>query len=80
MSEADEAIQSFPWLWIASLSLSSGAHSRDPLARNDVLKTRPAVVCDGRPVFGVQEVLRRLRDATLTGLMDGRGFERLEVT
>jgi hypothetical protein len=22
--------------WIASLSLSSGAHSRDPLARNDV--------------------------------------------
>jgi hypothetical protein len=22
-------------LWIASLSLSSGAHSRDPLARND---------------------------------------------
>jgi hypothetical protein len=25
-------------LWIASLSLSSGAHSRDPLARNDGLK------------------------------------------
>src|SRR5450759_5588074 len=25
--------------WIASRSLSSGAHSRDPLARNDVLKT-----------------------------------------
>jgi hypothetical protein len=24
-------------LWIASLSLSSGAHSRDPLARNDDL-------------------------------------------
>jgi hypothetical protein len=23
------------WLWIASRSLSSGAHSRDPLARND---------------------------------------------
>jgi hypothetical protein len=23
--------------WIASLSLSSGAHSRDPLARNDVI-------------------------------------------
>jgi hypothetical protein len=23
-------------LWIASRSLSSGAHSRDPLARNDV--------------------------------------------
>src|SRR5258707_4184207 len=26
-------------LWIASRSLSSGAHSRDPLARNDGLKT-----------------------------------------
>jgi hypothetical protein len=25
--------------WIASRSLSSGAHSRDPLARNDGLKT-----------------------------------------
>ncbi len=24
-------------LWIASRSLSSGAHSRDPLARNDVV-------------------------------------------
>jgi hypothetical protein len=37
---SDEAIQSF-WSqasWIASRSLSSGAHSRDPLARNDGLK------------------------------------------
>jgi hypothetical protein len=34
----DEAIHSFFALseWIASRSLSSGAHSRDPLARNDV--------------------------------------------
>src|SRR6266516_4705645 len=33
-------------LWIASLSLSSGAHSRDPLARNDGFKTRhtPVVI------------------------------------
>src|SRR6266516_4516101 len=32
----DEAIQScFAASWIASRSLSSGAHSRDPLARND---------------------------------------------
>jgi hypothetical protein len=33
--------QSSPWLqlWIASRSLSSGAHSRDPLARNDGFKT-----------------------------------------
>jgi hypothetical protein len=35
-SVSDEAIQSFfAALWIASRSLSSGAHSRDPLARND---------------------------------------------
>src|SRR5213593_4295861 len=27
--------------WIASRSLSSGAHSRDPLARNDGIKTAP---------------------------------------
>ncbi len=27
------------WLWIASRSLSSGAHSRDPLARNDAYTT-----------------------------------------
>src|SRR5258708_26301634 len=33
---SDEAIHSSSWgLWIASRSLSSGAHSRDPLARND---------------------------------------------
>jgi hypothetical protein len=35
----DEAIHScfFIAAWIASRSLSSGAHSRDPLARNDGL-------------------------------------------
>jgi hypothetical protein len=27
------------WLWIASRSLSSGAHSRDPVARNDNFNT-----------------------------------------
>jgi len=34
---SDEAIQTFAAdaVWIASRSLSSGAHSRDPLARND---------------------------------------------
>jgi hypothetical protein len=31
-SASDDAIQFF---WIASRSLSSGAHSRDPLARDD---------------------------------------------
>jgi hypothetical protein len=29
--------------WIASRSLSSGAHSRDPLARNDGTATKSAV-------------------------------------
>src|SRR5712664_2069908 len=31
-------------LWIASRSLSSGAHSRDPLARNDGLFSLPAIL------------------------------------
>ena len=30
--------------WIASRSLSSGAHSRDPLARNDDTRTTPSAV------------------------------------
>jgi hypothetical protein len=36
---SDEAIHSYSSFaaWIASQSLSSGAHSRDPLARNDVV-------------------------------------------
>ena len=33
--ERSEAIHLLLRLWIASRSLSSGAHSRDPLARND---------------------------------------------
>jgi hypothetical protein len=32
----------FPLLWIASRSLSSGAHSRDPLVRNAALVTKKA--------------------------------------
>jgi len=35
------------WLWIASRSLSAGARSRDPLARNDGIDQRatlPAVI------------------------------------
>src|SRR6266568_4224301 len=32
---SDEAVQSCLRRWIASRSLSSSAHSRDPLARND---------------------------------------------
>jgi len=36
---------SFPLaeLWIASRSLSSGAHSRDPLARNDGAKSHDPI-------------------------------------
>jgi hypothetical protein len=41
-SEADEAIHAcLASRWIASRSLSSGAHSRDPLARNDGEKSPP---------------------------------------
>src|SRR6266576_332423 len=36
-SEATKQSSLALWFWIASRSLSSGAHSRDPLARNDVL-------------------------------------------
>jgi hypothetical protein len=40
---SDEAIQSLLGrLWIASRSLSSGAHPRDPLARNDEQGITPA--------------------------------------
>ena len=35
---SDEAIHLHSWPWIASRSLSSGARSRDPLARNDGAK------------------------------------------
>jgi len=34
-SEAKQSISRLGDLWIASLRLSSGAHWRDPLARND---------------------------------------------
>jgi hypothetical protein len=34
-SASDEAIQTAQLFWIALRGLSSGAHSRDPLARND---------------------------------------------
>jgi hypothetical protein len=35
-----QSIPSARALWIASRSLSSGAHSRDPLARNDVTQAK----------------------------------------
>jgi hypothetical protein len=34
-SDATKQSSAYLWFWIASLSLSSGARSRDPLARND---------------------------------------------
>jgi hypothetical protein len=44
-SACDEATQfSFSGFWIASLSLSSGGHSPDPLARNDAKFQRVAPV------------------------------------
>src|SRR5258705_13438506 len=44
--QSDEAIPSyFAATWIASRSLSSGAHSRDPLARNDGLKAPLRLGC-----------------------------------
>ncbi|MGC2813025.1 MAG: hypothetical protein WA303_21995, partial [Bradyrhizobium sp.] len=33
----------FAVIWIASRSLSSGAHSRDPLARNDGMEREPGI-------------------------------------
>jgi hypothetical protein len=38
-SVCDEAIQPWTQAWIASRSLSSGARSRDPVARNNVFNT-----------------------------------------
>ena len=48
--------------WIASWSLSSGAHSRDPVARNDgrdfwlsAAKGRCRIALRGRPAQGFSE-------------------------
>jgi hypothetical protein len=46
-SVSDEAIHSFRAAWIDSRSRSSGAHSRDPLARNDDKRKRPPGFPDG---------------------------------
>jgi hypothetical protein len=55
--QSDEAIHiGYAALWIASRSLSSGAHSRDPLARNDggeaLLADAFSVTTTQFPVFG----------------------------
>jgi len=41
-SAAKQSIYPYVEVWIASRSLSSGAHSRDPLARNDAERVGPA--------------------------------------
>jgi hypothetical protein len=43
-------------LWIASRSLSSGAHSRDPLARNDGYAAKNAK----KPITAVDNVMTPL--------------------
>jgi hypothetical protein len=59
-SEATEAIQpSGAASWIASRSLSSGAHSRDPLARNDDRNSASAV-----KINYPEDVVLRLRRST----------------
>jgi len=47
--QSDEAIHPsfFAALWIASRILSSGAHSRDPLVRNDGFGRPAAIDVDG---------------------------------
>ena len=56
-SAGDEAIHScFAAPWIASRSLSSGAHSRDPLARNDGLASESGASFETR-----EDALLRMR-------------------
>src|SRR5437899_9777300 len=51
-SSRDEAIHSFVERWIASRSLSSGGHSADPLARNDVGTDCQITICAPPPSSG----------------------------
>jgi hypothetical protein len=41
-------------------------------------RKKPAVIGDGRPGFGVQQVLRPLHHATLTGLDAVEGVQKPE--
>src|SRR3954462_13673532 len=47
--------------WIASRSLSSGAHSRDPVARNDVARAPPSSSAVPRPLAQIPHSLWRRR-------------------
>src|SRR5205807_1854254 len=70
-------------IWIASRSLSSGAHSRDPLARNDETSpphhVRPTLFQRariGRSGMDALEERHRLRVPLLQSAAGGGGFER----
>src|SRR5438445_8673765 len=65
-SAAKQSICPRAEVWIASRSLSSGAHSRDPLARNDVERAR-----------ATKQLRRRLRDVVFAGeQMNQRALDR----
>src|SRR5882757_8012273 len=80
---SDEAIHAlFAARWIASRSLSSGAHSRDPLARNDGSTPELSLLFEIR-VPSLRGAKRRSNPCSLCGLMDcfaepviGRAFAR----
>jgi hypothetical protein len=64
---SDEAIHSFflcAARWIASRSLSSGAHSRDPLARNDGFRTNAPHSQPSSPAKAGDPVFRDVSDGT----------------
>jgi uncharacterized protein (TIGR00369 family) len=77
---SDEAIQlSARSLWIASRSLSSGAHSRDPLARNDGGRSsRPKANIAFKTLYAVHSAARSrsLERMTADNTDIPEGFER----
>src|SRR6267154_2189291 len=67
---SDEAIHAlFAARWIASRSLSSGAHSRDPLARNDGSTPELSLLFEIR-VPSLRGAKRRSNPCSLCGEMD----------
>jgi hypothetical protein len=55
--------------WIASRSLSSGAHSRDPLARNDG-EGYTVIACDKREAFAQGRAATKQSSLSLRSEMD----------
>jgi len=62
--------------WIASRSLSSGAHSRDPVARNDGVKAvaERTTACAGREAEAIRSFFFAQRDRWL-GRGPASGFD-----